>query len=990
MSPDVCRLRSGGRIDRQTRQAFTFDGRRLEGYAGDTLASALLANGIRMIGRSFKYHRPRGLVGFGVEEPNGLVTIGRGASAEPNTRATMVELRGGLEAFPQNCWPSLSFDLQAASGLAGRFLGAGFYYKTFKWPPAAWTTVYEKLIRRAAGLGRASHAPDPDRYDKSFAFADMLIIGGGPAGLMAALVAGRAGARVILADEMPAFGGRLRHEDRRIDGRNALNWIGKAEHELEALGNVTLLRRTTVFGAYDHGTFGALQHLPDDDGRLPRQRFWQVNARTGVLATGAIERSVAFADNDLPGVMLASAARGYLFEQAVVAGWRPIVFTTNSSGHAAALDLLHAGVAVQAVIDSGPLYDSAAARGLHDADVPVFRHAVVERALGGRAVEGVVMRDELGGRRELACDQLLVSGGWNPTLHLAAHQGGRPHWDPKIAAFLPPSASDIMVPVGAALGHFALDDCLADGANAAVDLCRRLDRPARTPTLPATDESEPYRISPLFAVEEMGGIGAKAFVDLQNDVTVADIRQAAAEGYRSIEHAKRYTTLGMATDQGKTMGVTGLGVLAEMLARPIGEMGTPGFRPPYTPVAIGALAHHHRGRHFAPTRKTPLHAAQAGRGAVFLETGPWLRARYLPRSGEDMSAASRREVLTARAGVGLVDVSPLGKIEMAGADARAFIERLYCNGMATLRPGRARYGLMMREDGIVLDDGTVWCFGAGHFMLTTTTANADLVLSHMELLHQHHWPDFDVQLASVGEQWAGLAVVGPQSRAVLRRIVDAPALDDAAFPYMAVAEGRIGDVICRVARISFSGERAYEVLVPAGHAEALLDCLLEAGAMDGIVLYGLEAMGIMRIEKGHVGGPELDGRTTPRDLGLERMQSRRKSYVGSMLADRPGLVEPERPILVGLVPVDHGDRLRAGALLVLEGAPAEQANVQGHVTSIAWSPSLGHEIALGFLADGRKRHGQRVDAVFPLGRERVTVEVRESCFLDPKGERLRG
>ncbi|HRY24254.1 MAG TPA: sarcosine oxidase subunit alpha family protein [Geminicoccaceae bacterium] len=987
MSPDAFRLRTGGRIDRTSRLAFTFDGRRYKGLAGDTLASALLANGVKLFGRSFKHHRRRGIMGFGVEEPNALVTIGNGAAAEPNTRATMVELAEGLEATSQNRWPTLSLDLQAVNGLAGRFLGAGFYYKTFKWPPAAWTGLYEKVIRHAAGLGRASHAADPDRYDKSFAFCDVLVVGGGPAGLMAALVAGRAGARVTLADEMPALGGRLRHEDRRIDGRGAMLWLGEIERELAALANVTLLRRTTVFGAYDHGTFGAVEQLASDDGRLPRQRFWQISAGAAVLATGAIERSIAFAGNDLPGVMLASAAQGYLFEHAVVAGWRPVVFTTNSSGYATALDLVRAGIAVQAVIDNGPVVDSATARALHEAGVPLFRHAVVERAVGGRAVTGVVMRDELGGRRELECDQLLVSGGWNPTLHLAAHRGGRPRWDDQLATFLPPPADGELLPVGAAAGRFALEDCLADGAMAAVDLCRRLGHAARTPTLPGTDEAEAYRITPFFAVE---GTETTAFVDLQNDVTVADLRQAAAEGYRSIEHAKRYTTLGMATDQGKTANVTGLAILAEALARPVAEVGTTGFRPPYTPVAIGALAHHHRGPHFAPVRRTPLHAAQVVLGAVFFETGLWLRARYVPRPGEDMAAASRREVQAVRAGVGVVDVSPLGKIELAGSDARAFLERLYCNGMATLRPGRARYGLMLREDGMVLDDGTIWCFGSGHFMVTTTTANAAAVLSHMELHHQHFWPELDVQFASVSEQWAGLAVAGPRSREVLQRVVDEPALDDASFPFMAVAEGRIGGVVCRIARISFSGERAFEVFVPAGHAEALLDCLLEAGATDGITLYGLEAMGTMRIEKGHVAGAELDGRTTPRDLGLERMQIRKKPHIGAALRDRPGLTDPARPMLVGLVPVDRSERLRAGALLVPEGAEVVQANDLGRVTSIAWSPGLGHPIALGFLAHGTERLGQRVDAVFPLYRERVTVEVRQSCFVDPEGERLRG
>jgi sarcosine oxidase subunit alpha len=987
------RLAAGGRIDRATRLAFTFDGRPLEGHPGDTLASALLANGVHRVGRSFKYHRPRGIVGFGVEEPNALVTLGRGAHALPNSPATMVELHAGLEALSQNRWPSLDLDLMAVNGRLARFLAAGFYYKTFMWPPKAWTSLYEKLIRRAAGLGRASFAPDPDRYAKTHAFCDILVVGAGPAGLMAALAAGRAGARVILADEMPAMGGRLRHESRPIDGSPSAAWLEATLAALADLANVRLLPRTTVVGAYDHGTFAAVErvadHLPAESfGHRPRQRYWQIQARATILATGAIERGIALPGNDLPGVMLASAARAYLHEHAVAGGHHPVVFTTNPTGYAVALELMRAGIQVQAVVDPGPRLDNDTVHELHEMGVPFYWRSRIERVAGRGRVEAVVMRDDVDGLRDIPCDQLLLSGGWSPTLHLAAHRGARPHRDGHLQAFVPAAETGEFTVVGAAAGRFELEHCLADGANDAVDLATRLGFPARTPTLPRLDDGDAYAITPCFTVRGSGE--GKAFVDLQHDVTVADLELAAREGYRNVEHAKRYTTLGMATDQGKSTGVVGHAVLAGILGRPLAEIGTTGFRPPYTPMALGALAHHHVGPDFAPTRRTPLHDVQARHGAVFFETGLWLRARYFPKPGEDMAAASRREVAAVRAAVGIADVTPLGKIELMGPDALTLIERLYCNGFATLRPGRARYGLMLREDGMVMDDGTVWCFAEDHFMLTTTTANAAMVMSHLELHHQYFWPELDVQYASVSEQWAGVAVAGPRSRELLAAVVDEPDLGDSAFPFMAVAEGRIGDVVCRIARISFSGERAFEVYVPAGLAADLYERLMAEGARLGVVPYGLEAMGTMRIEKGHVAGPELDGRTTPNDLGLGRMQSRKKPHVGHALRDREGLLDPGRPQLVGLKPVDPRQRLRAGAHLVAEGAEAVQANDLGHVTSIAWSPSVGRYIALGLLARGAERHGQRVDAVFPLKKERVTVEVCPSCFVDPKGERMRG
>ena len=697
---------------------------------------------------------------------------------------------------------------------------------------------------------------------------------------------------------------------------------------------------------------------------------------------------MALPGNDLPGVMLASAARGYLHEHGVIAGRRPVLFANNPAGYEAALELQRAGVEVQAVVDPGPRLDDAVVHELHEAGVPFYWHSQIEAVKGRGRVQAVTMRDDTGGLRDIPCDQLLLSGGWNPSLHLVAHKGIKPHWDDQLQTFLPPRTAGDLTVVGAAAGRFELEGCVADGVNDAVDLCRRLGFDAKTPSLPKLEDSAAYSITGCYAVRGAGK--GKAFVDLQNDVTVDDIELAAREGYRSVEHAKRYTTLGMATDQGKTAGILGHAILAEALGRSMTEAGTTGYRPPYTPVAIGALAHHHSGRHFAPTRRTALHDVQAKRGAVFFETGLWLRARYFPLAGEDMAAASRREVLAVRGRVGIADTTPLGKIELLGPDALTLIERLYCNGFATLEPGRARYGLMLREDGMVMDDGTVWCFAPDHFMLTTTTANAAPVMSHIELHHQYHWPELDVQYASVSEQWAGMAVAGPRSRELLASIVDEPPLDDASFPFMGVAEGRIGDTVCRVARISFSGERAFEVYVPAGYAADLYERLMTEGERFGVVPYGLEAMGTMRIEKGHVAGPELDGRTTPADLGLGRMQSRKKPHVGAALRDRDGLLDADRPVLVGLKPVDTKARLRAGAHLVAEGEAATQEHDAGHVTSIAFSPTVGSTIALGFLARGAERHGSRVDAVFPLKKERVTVEVCPPCFIDPRGERMRG
>jgi methylglutamate dehydrogenase subunit C len=999
MSAQPFRLKEGGRIDRRRELGFAFDGRKLTGHPGDTLASALLANGVRLVGRSFKYHRPRGILSAGPEEPNALVHLGSGARLEPNMRATMIELKDGLEATSQNRWPSLGLDLMAATRPFASLLPAGFYYKTFMWPRRFWRNVYEPSIRRAAGLGAAPSEPDPDAYAKVHAHCDVLVVGGGPAGLSAALAAGRGGARVILADERSELGGSLLSDARLIDGAPAAHWVEEMRAELALLPDVRLLGRTTVFGYYDHNVLGAIErvtdHLATPAAGLPRQRLWIIRARRVILATGAIERPLTFTGNDLPGVMLASAVLAYLNRYAVVPGRRAVVFTNNDDGYRTALDLHAAGIEVAAVVDPRPELAGELARQARERGLDCCPGHVVARATGGRSLRGVDILPlargmPLNAARREPCDLLAMSGGFDPALHLHSQAGAKPVYDLKIAALRPSEAAQAEWVIGAAAGDFQLAACLSDGLAAGAEAARLCGFPAKEMAATTTDDVEEAPIMPLWRVPEPDRKKpGKAFVDFQNDVTAADVALAAREGYVSIEHAKRYTTLGMATDQGKSGNLNGLGLLAEARGVPIAALGTTTFRPPYTPVAIGALAGHERGRHYQPIRRTALHGWHERAGAVFTEAGHWLRPQYYPRPGESMDEAIKREVETVRQAAGLVDVSTLGKIDLQGPDAAAFLDRLYVNAFSTLKPGRARYGLMLREDGIAFDDGTTSCLAPGRYFMTTTTAHAASVLQHMEFHHQVVWPELDVSFASVTDQWCAIALAGPRSREVLAAVVGNVEVSNEALPYMGVAEAALCGIPARIFRISFSGELAYEINVPAGYGELVWQALMKAGAPFGIAPYGTEAMGIMRLEKGHVAGPEIDGRTTARDLGLARMVSGRKDFIGRRLTERPGLADPERPQLVGLVPGERAERLRAGAHLLPPDAELRAGLAQGHVSSIGYSPTLGHFIALGFLRRGPDRIGERLDAVYPLKDERVAVEVRHPVFVDPEGTRLR-
>lgn len=980
------RLKSGGLVDRTTALPFTFDGKAMRGFAGDTLASALLANGQQLVGRSFKYHRPRGILTAGAAEPNALMTIGRGGRTEPNTRATMQELYAGLEANSQNRWPSLEHDVGAINSLLSPFLSAGFYYKTFMWPAKFWEKLYEPVIRKAAGLGKASYEADPDAYEKCWAHCDLLVIGAGATGLVAALVAGRAGARVILLDEQAQIGGGLLAETALINAMSAADFVATTKAELESLPNVQVLARTTAFGWYDGNVFGAVErvqkHVATPAANRPVERLWRIAAKKAILATGAEERPLVFGGNDIPGVMMAGAMRRYLNHYGVAPGQKTAIFTTNDSGYALAADLEAAGVSVTALIDSRR--DATIA---YQGKARLVRGGLVSNVHGGKSVQGLDLWRE-GQLERLEVDSLAMSGGFSPIIHLACHRGGKPRWSDEHSAFLAPEGLRDLALAGSAAGVFGIAACMADASAQTDAILQSLGFKASLFVPSVGAEKAPLPATPVWSIP---GIKSKAFVDFQNDVHIKDLGLAVQEGYGHVELAKRYTTNGMATDQGKLSNVNAIGLLAEARRVSPADVGTTTFRPFYTPVSFGALAGSSHGKHFQPVRKSSLHDWAAKNGATFVETGLWYRSAWFPKAGENGWRESvDREVKNVRTNAGICDVSMLGKIEVCGPDAAEFLNRVYCNAFLKLPVGKARYGLMLREDGFIYDDGTTSRMDENRYFMTTTTAYAAAVLNHLEFCAQVHWPELDVRLASVTDQWAQMAVAGPKSRIILQTLVDDD-ISNEAFPYLAAKEVSLlgGRLNGRLFRISFSGELAFELAVPADYGESIADAVMLAGEEHGIQPYGVEALSVLRIEKGHVTHNEINGTVVPADLGFAKMVSSTKpDFIGKHMLNREGLTDADRPQLVGVMPLDAATSFKTGAHILKKGAEPTLENDQGYITSSCFSPHLNSTIGLALVKGGAARHGEEVLAWNGLRNEFTPAKLVSPVFVDPNNEKL--
>ncbi|MAD44449.1 MAG: sarcosine oxidase subunit alpha [Oceanospirillaceae bacterium] len=999
------RVQDAGRINRSRPLTFTFNGRTFQGYEGDTVASALLANGIDIVGRSFKYARPRGIVAAGAEEPNAVLQLGASEAAQiPNVRATQQELYNGLECASTNGWPTVEFDVMAYLGkIGGGMMPPGFYNKTFMSPQSLWPT-YEKYIRKAAGLGRASKQKDPDTYDHLNQHCDVLVVGGGAAGLAAALAAGEAGARVILADEQAEFGGALLHSNDWINEKPASNWVAETVARLRTMDNVQLLPYSTVNGYHDHNFLTIHQRQTDHLGEtapqgLTRQRLHRVRAGWVVLATGAHERPLVYANNDVPGCMIASAVSTYIRRYGVVPGNRLVVATTNDYAYQTAIDWANTGRQVVAVVDSRPDPDGELVAAAEKAGIRVIKGSVVYDVQGSKRVKSVsvarLSTTELslaGSETTLDCDTVATSGGWSPVVHLSCHTGSRPVWDDDVIGFVPGPANQKQLLAGGIQGHYSIAECLAEGFSAGAQAATNagFDKPTDL-TVPKVHEPSVGKAMPLFYVPHKQPMtrAPKQFVDYQNDVTAASIDVATREGFEAIEHVKRYTALGFGTDQGKLGNINGMAITAQAVNKTIPETGTTVFRPNYTPVTFGAIAGRNARELFVPERYTAMHQWHVDNGAKFEDVGEWKRPWYYPKAGESMQDSLNREVLAVRNGVGMLDASTLGKIDIQGKDAREFLGRIYTNAWAKLAVGKCRYGLMCGEDGMVFDDGVTSCLGENHFLMTTTTGGAAHVLEWLELYHQTEWPELEVFFTSVTDHWATMTIGGPDSRKLLAELCDDIDLDKDAFKFMDWRQGTVAGVPARVFRISFTGELSYEINVQANFGMHVWKKLMEHGAKYGITPYGTETMHILRAEKGFIiVGQDTDSTLHPYDLGMGWAVAQQKpfSFVGKRGMSREDPTKANRKQLVGLLTKDPQKVLPEGAQAVADPKQAIPMTMLGHVTSSYYSATLGRSIAMGTIRGGLDRMGETV--YYPmLDGSVVEAEICSPVFYDPKGDR---
>ncbi|UXX83119.1 sarcosine oxidase subunit alpha family protein [Roseovarius pelagicus] len=998
------RLANGGRFLNKSRSLeFTFNGKRLRGVEGDTIASALLANDQMMVGRSFKYHRPRGVVASGAEEPNGLVGMGTGNDFEPNQRVTTTELFAGLTCASQNHWPSLEFDIGAINTKLSRFLPAGFYYKMFIHPRPFWKHIYEPIIRRSAGLGKAPKDRDTDTYEHFYAFVDVLVVGGGVAGLQAAKAAGDAGAKVLLIEQTPQWGGRAPVDGGTVNGAPVDKFVDETIAALESMPNVTMRNRMMGAGVYDHGYALGYErvgdHQPEVEG--PRHRLWRIRAQQIVTATGAIERPLSFAGNDIPGVMLASAVRDYAVNYGVSLGDRTVVVTNNDDAYRTAICLKKQGLTVPVILDARVLpIDSALMAEAKELGIRVMMGHGIASVKGGKRVTGVEICSQAGEGavlEEVACDAVAMSGGWSPVVHLWSHCGGKLIWDTDHAHFRPdvdkaPTGAvgeAFVIAAGSANGALGLGDVLRDADAAGQSAAKASGHAPKKSDPPQAETPDEAPMAPVWMMPQGAGIKKrmKAWLDYQNDVKVSDVQLAAREGFESVEHAKRYTTLGMATDQGKLSNINGLAILSDALGQPIPQTGTTTFRPPYTPISMASIAGEARDARFQPVRRTTMYDWHEENGAYWEPVGQWRRPYCYQKPGESIEDAVNREVLAARNSLGLLDASTLGKLVVKGPDAGKFLDMLYTNMMSSLKPGRCRYGLMCNENGFLIDDGVVARIDDDTFLCHTTTGGAESIHGHMEEWLQTEWWDWDVYVANLTEQYAQIALVGPKAREVLSALTGDDVSNDA-LPFMAWSDITLGGMSARVYRISFSGELSYEIAVKASQGRALWDLLLATGDAHGVTPYGTEALHILRAEKGFIMiGDETDGTVIPQDLGLGWAISKKKEdYLGKRAQARSHMTDPNRWKLVGLETTD-GSTLPDGAYITAEGTNANgQRNTQGRVTSTYHSPTLGRGIAMALVLHGPDRMGEVLD-IPRIGGSVTQARIVDAVFFDKDGEK---
>ncbi len=997
------RLQSGGQLlDRSQPIEFRWNGKRLQGFKGDTLASALLANDQMLVGRSFKYHRARGLVASGAEEPNALVGLGKAGTFEPNQRATTTELFDGLTAQPQNAWPSLEYDIGAVNKMMTRFFPAGFYYKTFMYPRAAWKHVFEPIIRKAAGLGSAPTMADVDTYEHYHTHTDVMVVGGGIAGLTAALQAGKSGAKVLLVEQTAGFGGRAIVDGVQVDGQDAADWVAAALVVLNGMGNVTIVDRCMGAGVYDHGYVLAYQrvkdHLPDSD--APRHRLWRIRAKRIVTATGALERPLSFAGNDVPGVMLAGAVRDYLSLWGVSLGDRVVIATNNDDAYRTAIALKGVGLTVPVIIDARPEANGALPNEARDLGIRVETGMAISKVKGNKRVTGVALCSQAGEGavlEELACDAVAMSGGWSPVVHLWSHCGGKLNWDTDQAMFRPdpdrpPLGADgvgMLHVAGTANGYLDAASAVTDAVTAGRAAAKGAGFKPATGAGPKATSLGEDPLVPVWSMPQGASLKLqmKTFLDFQNDVKVSDVRLAAREGYASVEHTKRYTTLGMATDQGKLSNINGLAILADSLNSDIPRVGTTTFRPPYQPISLAAIAGSARGELFKPIRKSPIHGWFDDNGGFWEPVADWRRPYTIQRKDESVKDAVTREILNTRRNVGLLDASTLGKIVVKGPDAGKFLDLMYTNMMSTLKPGRCRYGLMCTENGFLSDDGVVARVDDDTFICHTTSGGSDRIHAWMEEWLQTEWWDLKVYTANLTEQYAQIAVVGPKARKVLEKLGGMDVSKEA-LSFMGFADGELSGIPARVYRISFSGELSYEIAVPASQGRAFWDKCLRVGAEFGIMPYGTEALHVMRAEKGFIMiGDETDGTIIPQDLNLGWAVSKKKEdFLGKRAQQRSHMIDPNRWKLVGLETVIPTDVLPDGAYAT-DGTtgPTGIKTMVGRVTSSYFSPTMNRSIAMGLVLHGPDRMGDVID--FPtLGAGIIKAKIVDPVFYDPEGE----